>query len=46
MDSFVLNAHEDDPHVRVPVDLCLLCFLYDLDDHLLDLVAVGFGVLD
>ena len=46
MDAFVFNAHQDDPHVRVPVDLCFLCFLYDAYNHLLDSVPVGFGVFD
>ena len=46
MDAFMLNAHENDPHVSVPVELCLLSFLYDVDDHLLNFISVNFSLLD
>ena len=40
----MLDAHEDDPHVTIPVDLFLLALLYDVDHHFFYLVSVNFCI--
>jgi hypothetical protein len=44
MNSFMFNAHQDDPHVAVPVDLSLFTFLYQFYHHLLYLVSVTLRI--
>jgi hypothetical protein len=46
VNTFVLNAHKNDPHVGVPVDLGLSSLGDEIRDHLSDSVTIGLGVLD
>lgn len=46
MNTFVFDAHENDPHVGVPVELGLSCLGDEISDHLPDSVAIGLGILD
>lgn len=46
MDSLVLDAHQNDPHIAVPVDLFLFSILYDVYHHFSYLFPVSFGILN
>lgn len=46
VNTFMLNAHKDNPHIALPCKDFLFTFLNQIDYHLLDSVSEMFGILD